>query len=71
VKLRDGSRQSLKVGDQTPNRAAYYAQRAEEQAVLLMESATIDQLHRLATTPPERPTPVPTLAPLTTPTPTG
>jgi len=28
-----------------------------------MESATVDQLNRLVTEPPEKPTPVPTLAP--------
>lgn len=71
VKVRDGSVQSLEVGDQTPDQASYYVRRSGEQAVLLMESATVDQLNRLATAPPEKPTPVPTPAPADTPNPTN
>lgn len=63
VRLQDGSMQSLEIGDQTPDQASYYVRRVGEQAVLLMESATVDQLNRLVTEPPEKPTPVPTLAP--------
>lgn len=70
VELKDGSAQSLEVGDQTPDHTSYYARRSGEQAVLLIESATVDPLNRLVTMPPEKPTPVPTLPPADTPTPT-
>jgi len=63
VELHEGSGQSLEVGDQTPDQASYYTRRGGEQAVLLMESGLVDQLSGLITTPPEKPTPVPTLPP--------
>jgi len=69
VRLQDGSGQSLEVGDQTPTQASYYARRGGEQAVLLVESATVDQLNRLVTTPPEKPTPVSTPVSTDTPAP--
>jgi len=62
--------QSLEIGDQTPFQTSYYARRGGEQAVLLMESPTVDQLNRLVTTPPEKSTPLPTPVPADTPTPT-
>jgi len=71
VKLRDGSAQSLEIGDGTPNQAARYVRRTGEQAVLLMESATANQLNLLITAPPERPTPVMTPTPVDTPIPTA
>jgi hypothetical protein len=71
VELQDGSVQSLEVGDRTPNQASYYTRRGGEQTVLLMESGVPDQLSSLVTTPPEKPTPVPTLPPAETPTPAG
>jgi len=71
VELEDGSTQSLEVGDQTPDRASYYARLGGGQAVLLIESATVDPLNSLITLPPEKPTPVPTLPPADTPTPTA
>ena len=70
VELRDGSMQLLDVGDMTPTQPSYYTRRGGEQAVLLMESATADQLDGLATAPPEKPTPVPTPLPADTPPPT-
>lgn len=70
VELRDGSGQSLEVGDMTPTQTSYYTRRGGEPAVLLMESATVGQLKGLATTPPEKPTPVPTPLPSDTPSPT-
>jgi len=36
-----------------------------------MESGIVDQLTELVTKPPEKPTPVPTLPPVDTPSPTG
>ena len=70
VKLQDGSRQSLEIGDQNPTQTSYYARQGGGQVVLLVGSATADQLNRLVTTPPEKPTPVPTPVPTDTPSPT-
>jgi hypothetical protein len=70
AELKDGSAQSLELGDQTPDHTSYYARRGGEQAALI-EAATVDPLNGLVTLPPEKPTPVPTLPPADTPAPTA
>lgn len=70
VELRDGSTQSLEIGDQAPVQTSHYARRSGEQAVLLIESTTVDQMNGLVTTPPEKPTPVPIPVATDTPAPT-
>ena len=60
VELKDGSVESLAVGDRTATQTSYYARRGTEQEVLLVESAMVNQLHTLIASPPEQPTPLPT-----------
>jgi len=60
VELQDGSKRSLEIGDRTPTQTFHYARRDGERAVLLIGSAMVEQLNRLVTEPPEKPTPVPT-----------
>lgn len=63
VELQNGSKQSLEIGDQTPTQTFHYARRDGERKVLLIGSAMVEQLNRLVTEPPEKPTPVPTFTP--------
>jgi len=81
--LQDGSSESLLVGDKNPQKTAFYAQRPGEEGIYLLPAYKLDNLIRLATELPYKPTPTPsstgeptarpntaTPTPETTPTPT-
>ena len=63
----------LQVGDKNPRGSAYYVQREGDEAVYLVYAGLIDDLKRLITEPPKKPTPTPTatIAPTPAVTPTA
>lgn len=60
VGLEEGGSQVLLVGGQNPAGYSHYVQREGEEPVYLVASSTIDDLERLISEPPEKPTPMPT-----------
>jgi len=67
LKLRDGSERRLLVGEKNPAGTAYYVQVEGQKEVYLAYVSPINELKRLVTEPPYKPTPTP--APTFTPTP--
>jgi len=55
--------QSFAVGDATPSKGAYYAQKPGDAHVYLIESSLVDQLRQMAAKPPVALPPAPTFAP--------
>jgi len=58
--LSEGGEQVLQVGEQNPQRTAYYVQHQSDPAIYLVGSFTIEELKRLVSEPPRKPTPTPT-----------
>ncbi len=52
---------TLQVGDKNPQGFSYYVQKKDDPAIYLITSSLIDDLRRLITEPPRKPTPTPTL----------
>jgi len=77
--LADGREQKLLVGEQTPQRSAYYVQKPGDATIYLVQTGIIADLQRFVNIPPVKPTPTPTwtpsptagTTPTITPTPTG
>jgi len=63
------ARPSFVVGDMTPSKGAYYAQKAGDPHVYLIETGIVEELRRLVSNPPIAVPPTPTLPPLNVPTP--
>lgn len=68
VKLKDDNEEVLLVGDETPNKAKHYIQKKGDPSVYLVVTNFANDLKRLVTEPPKKPTPTPTAT--ITPTPT-
>lgn len=58
--LKDGREEILLVGDKNPHGTAYYTQREGNEALYLVYASTVDDLKRLISEPPKKPTPTPT-----------
>jgi hypothetical protein len=56
-------RSSKADGDKNPQGSSYYVQEEGDENVYLLYASTIDDLKRLVTEPPKKPTPTPTLTP--------
>jgi hypothetical protein len=67
VRLSDGREEVLLIGDKNPQKIAYYAQRLGEERIYLIYSGIVDDLKRLITEPPKKPTPTPTRKPTPSP----
>ncbi|MFQ6057702.1 MAG: DUF4340 domain-containing protein [Anaerolineae bacterium] len=70
IGLKGGEEEVLHIGEQNPQRSAYYVQRGGQGPVYLVEGYVINQLKGLITNPPVKPTPTRTPTPEVTPTPT-
>ncbi len=66
IKLKSEEETSLFIGDQTPNKSSYYLQKEGDQTVYIVVSSLGNDLKRLITEPPEKPTPTPTAMPVIT-----
>jgi len=51
---------ALQIGDKTPQGSGYYVQLQDEKDVYIVYTSIIEELKRLVTNPPEKPTPTPT-----------
>lgn len=60
IKLKSEEEKSLFIGDQTPNKSNYYVQKEGDSAVYIVASSMGNDLKRLITEPPKKPTPIPT-----------
>jgi len=60
IGLADGSEYVLQVGDENPQGSGYYLRKEGEEGLYLVYLGTINDLKRLITRPPEKPTPTPT-----------
>ncbi len=60
IGLTENQTQTLQVGDKNPQGFSYYVQQNDNPAIYLVTSSLIDDLRRLITKPPRKPTPTPT-----------
>ncbi len=60
IGLNEGKEEVLQIGETTPDGSAYYTQREGSQPVYLAQAFIMDDLKRLITEPPKKPTPTPT-----------
>lgn len=64
LKTRDNQLEALLAGDKNPQGSSYYVQKEGDENVYLVYASTIDDLKRLITEPPKKPTPTPTFTPI-------
>jgi len=60
IGLTENQTRTLQVGDKNPQGFSYYVQQGDSSTIYLVTSSLIDDLRRLITEPPRKPTPTPT-----------
>jgi len=63
LKTRDNQVETLLAGDKNPQGSSYYVQKKGDENVYLVYASAVDDLRRLITEPPKKPTPTPTFTP--------
>ncbi len=63
LKTKDNQVETLLAGDKNPQGSSYYVQKKGDDNIYLVYVSTIDDLKRLITEPPKKPTPTPTFTP--------